>query len=223
MPKAQSARTGREVARDARRQQYIDAAATVFCRYGYDTATLGDLADILGVTRAAMYYYVHSKEDLLYEIIREMHMLNVANLEEALDRPGTPFQRLRAYFAGHAHINLEFIEKATVVYRDLDHLPPERRAEIVSLRDQTQSFVRDLLVAAVDDGTVCSLVDVDLMSIQMFATVNAAYMWYRPEGRASVERLAGSVADFVLGAVACTGGDDRSCPRHHPASVVRTE
>ncbi|BCF86389.1 TetR family transcriptional regulator (plasmid) [Rhodococcus qingshengii] len=202
-----------------RRQEYIDAAANVFYRRGYDTATVGDIAEALDVTKAALYYYVDSKEELLYEIIREMHLLNLSNLEIAETHTGDAQSRLWNYFVGHARVNLEHLEKATVVYRDLSHLSSGRRREIVFLRDKTQSFVRDLLTQAVTEKTVCTLVNIDLASIEMFTTVNAVFSWYQPSGILEPGPAARHVADFVIAGVSCTGDDDRSCPRHHPRNV----
>jgi AcrR family transcriptional regulator len=206
---------GTPVKRD-RRQEYIDAAAIVFYERGYDTATLGDLADVLGVTKAAVYYYVDGKEQLLYEIIREMHLRSIEILQEARDRQGTALLRLWAYFEGHARLNLTFLEKTTLVYRDLDHLSPDKRHDIVELRDQTQTYVRDLLTQAIHDGVACTLLNVDLASIQMFASVNAMHSWYRRSGPVHEEDVAKAMTDSVLASVACSGARDRSCPRHNP-------
>lgn len=210
-----SSRSAGSAASRSRRQEFIDTAAAIFYRRGYDTATIADLAEALDVTKAAVYYYVDSKEDLLYEMIREMHVLNLANLETARASSGSASERLWSYFEGHARINMEHLEKATVVYRDLDHLSADRRLEIVSLRDMTQKFVRGLLTLGVSEGTICSLSDVELTSIQLFATVNALYVWYQPGGPRGPQEVATELADFVVGAVACTGPADRSCPRHH--------
>lgn len=216
--KQKSGRSERSATSRGRRQEYIDTAAAIFYRRGYDTATIGDLARALDVTKAAVYYYVDSKEDLLYEIIREMHVLNLANLETARAGSGPAAERLWNYFAGHARINMEHLEKATVVYRDLDHLSADRRLEIVTLRDATEKFVRGLLSLGIYEGTICSMSDVELTSIQMFTTVNALYMWYQPGGPRGLQEVARGLADFVVGAVACTGPADTSCPRHHPPS-----
>lgn len=199
-----------------RRQQYIDTAATVFYERGYGSATIADIADRIGVTNAAMYYYVSSKEDLLYEIIREMHLLNLANLERFWEPSGTAMSRLWRYFEGHARINLENVEKTAVVYRELDHLSTERRGEIVELRNNTQAFVRGLLEEAVAEGSVCSLINVELTSTCLFSWVNSSYNWYVPGGQVPPTVMAGSITDALLGSVACTGADDATCLRHNP-------
>lgn len=197
-----------------RRQEFIDVAASVFYRRGYDSATLGDIAEALDVTKAAVYYYFTSKEDLLYEIIREMHLVNMASLDIAQAGQGGARQRLLQYFEGHARINMEQLEKTTVVYRDLDHLSADKRGSIVELRDTTQAFVRALLEQGVAEGAVCSLADLHLSSIQMFTTVNALHTWYRPAGARKLKSAAAEIADFVVSAVTCTGPQDRTCSRH---------
>lgn len=211
-----SSRSAKATSGRNRRQEYIDAAATVFYQRGYDTATVGDIAEALDVTKAALYYYFDSKEALLYEIIREMHLVNLANLETAEAHTGSARVRLSKYFTGHAEVNLAHLEKATVVYRDLGYLSDERRREIVVLRDKTQAFVRDLLVEAVSEGAVCTLADIGLTSIEMFTTVNSVFSWYQPTGALQPKQAARHVADFVIAGILCTGKDDMSCPRHNP-------
>ena len=199
-----------------RRQDYIDAAARVFYRRGYDTATVGDIAEELDVTKAALYYYFASKEELLYEIIREMHVINLENLESAKALVGDAQTRLWNYFVGHIQVNLEFFEKSTVVYTDLDHLSAENRQEVVALRDKTQQFVRDLLAEAVAEGTACTKANLDLASIAMFTTANAVHNWYHPDGQLKPVEAARRMADYVVAGISCTGESDLSCPRHNP-------
>ena len=188
-----------------RRQDYIDAAARVFHRRGYDSATVGDIAEELDVTKAALHYYFNSKEELLYEIIREMHEINLGNLAIAEANAGDARTRLWNYFAGHARVNLKYFIQSSVAYRDLDHLGPENRQDVVALRDKTQAFVRRLLSEAADEGVVCTLADLDLASIAMFTTVNAVHIWYHPGGPMDHDEAARSIADFVVAGVLCRG------------------
>ncbi|MFF0501969.1 TetR/AcrR family transcriptional regulator [Nocardia aobensis] len=211
-----SSRSADRSSRAGRRQEYIDAAAKVFYLRGYDSATIGNIAESLDVTKAALYYYIESKEDLLFEIIREMHLLNMANLERCREIGGKARSRLWHYFCGHTLVNLENIEKSTVVYRDLAHLSQDRRKEIIALRDETQQFVRELLNQAVAEKSVCEKLNVEFASIEMFTTANAVYSWFRADGSAQPVEAAERMADYIIGGVSCTGPDDLSCPRHHP-------
>lgn len=57
----------------AREQQLLDAAAKLFLHYGFDKATVADVAVEAGVSKGAVYLHFASKEALLEAlIIREM-------------------------------------------------------------------------------------------------------------------------------------------------------
>ncbi len=60
----------------------ITAAARVFRQKGYETATLGEIAEELGITRSAVLHHFDSKEALLLEVIEPV----VRGIDEILDR-----------------------------------------------------------------------------------------------------------------------------------------
>ena len=51
------------------RRAIIDTAARVFRTKGYETATLGEIAEELGITRSAVLHHFESKEALLAEVL----------------------------------------------------------------------------------------------------------------------------------------------------------
>src|SRR5438105_3626378 len=59
---------GRVFSSDERKQMLIDTAARVFETHGFHGTSMNDIANELGITKAALYHYVDSKEQLLYEI-----------------------------------------------------------------------------------------------------------------------------------------------------------
>src|SRR5476651_2890675 len=64
---AVSARPGKPPKRNTHRRsvEIIEAAAQVFAERGYHGATTQDIADILHIRQASLYYYVPSKEAAL--------------------------------------------------------------------------------------------------------------------------------------------------------------
>ncbi len=51
-----------------RAAEIIDAAAAVFAERGYDGAATQDIADVLGIRQASLYYYFPSKEAALEQV-----------------------------------------------------------------------------------------------------------------------------------------------------------
>lgn len=200
-------------------QEVVDTAAGVFYRSGYESASVNDVAKALGITKGSLYHYVQSKEDLLYAILREMHVLNRDNLRRATESEGTPLARLRSYFVSHVRTNIDYLEKSSLIYRELQHLSARRRRDIVRLRDDVEFLVRQMLTDGIEERSICPLLDPHLASIEMFSTANAIYQWYQPAGPHSPAEVADSVADFVIAAVACSDGAGR-CFRHRDEAVA---
>ncbi|MEU9734768.1 TetR/AcrR family transcriptional regulator [Streptomyces sp. NPDC048002] len=198
----------------ARWQEVLDVSAEVFFRRGYAEASVGDVAAALHMTKGSLYHYVRTKEDLLYEIIRQAHDLTLENLQRARAVKGSALDRLHGYFVGHIRINTDHLAKSTLIYRDLHNLSDDRRQQIISVRDDIETYVRGLLGDGARDGTVCPLVDSHLTSIEMFSTANGVYQWYRPNGPHAADEVAHSVADFVVSAVACGSAPTGLCFRH---------
>src|SRR5262245_33636951 len=52
----------------SRHRVVLETAARLICEKGYEAASVQDIADACGLTKAGLYYYIRSKEDLLLEI-----------------------------------------------------------------------------------------------------------------------------------------------------------
>ncbi|HVV30544.1 MAG TPA: helix-turn-helix domain-containing protein [Mycobacteriales bacterium] len=54
------------------RERLLDEALDLFTRQGYEATSLQQLADRLGVTKAAIYYHFRSKRDILSALVEPM-------------------------------------------------------------------------------------------------------------------------------------------------------
>jgi AcrR family transcriptional regulator len=62
------------------RARILDIALELFAEHGYEKTSLREIADRLGVTKAALYYHFRTKEDILAGIVDSMS----APIEEAI-------------------------------------------------------------------------------------------------------------------------------------------
>jgi len=58
------------VARTESAQRVLDTALELFSQHGYDGTSLQLIADRLGVTKAAVYYHFHTKEEILAALVQ---------------------------------------------------------------------------------------------------------------------------------------------------------
>src|SRR3954471_18714428 len=105
MTDATEAPDGRRSRAPRRRQQEIlEAAARVFHEKGYESTSIQDIADAVGILKGSLYYYIDSKEDLLYEILEGIHAEALESVRKATAE-GDPLQRIRAFVAAHIRHN----------------------------------------------------------------------------------------------------------------------
>ncbi len=64
------------------RERILDVALELFGEHGYESTSLRDIAERLGVTKAALYYHFERKEDILLELHLRVHALGREALEE---------------------------------------------------------------------------------------------------------------------------------------------
>jgi AcrR family transcriptional regulator len=70
---------------EGRRQAIVDAAAQVFREMGYARASMADISTHVGFSKATLYSYFTSKEELFYEVVTEAAEAEFQATLEALD------------------------------------------------------------------------------------------------------------------------------------------
>lgn len=91
---------------DTRRQAIIDVASEVFKEHGFEAASMSEISARVGGSKATLYNYFASKEELFVEVIRQFaegHMLEARSLLEAT--PDCDLSELLQRF-GEALVNL---------------------------------------------------------------------------------------------------------------------
>jgi AcrR family transcriptional regulator len=93
-------RAGGELPRGGTRERIQSIALELFAEQGYEKTSLREIAERLGVTKAALYYHFRSKEDIVRSFIEDYR----AELEQVIAwgasqprTPGTRAEILRRY------------------------------------------------------------------------------------------------------------------------------
>ena len=71
------------------RQRILDAAQALFIERGYEATSLREIAERVGVTKAALYYHFTSKEELLRALLEPLEAFQqqlLARMEGPIDR-----------------------------------------------------------------------------------------------------------------------------------------
>jgi AcrR family transcriptional regulator len=187
------ARTEPSARYEQRRLEVLRAAAKTFNRKGFHIATLDDVADELGVTKPALYYYSKSKDELL----AACGQLAIESLEAALDKPAAPVlsaeQRLRRFFALYADIICGDFGRCLVLTEPRDLAPESRKINIAGRRALNLA-VREIIREGIAEGALRPCDDRTL-AIALFDAFNGLAKWFNPKGPAP---LAAIVEQYIV-------------------------
>jgi AcrR family transcriptional regulator len=91
----------RTVQHDAKRTAILSQAANLFNYKGSRATTLRDIAETLGLTKTSLYYYVKTKEDLIYQCYKVALEHHHHTLDEIEKEHAAPMARASAFFLHH--------------------------------------------------------------------------------------------------------------------------
>jgi AcrR family transcriptional regulator len=165
----------REIKRDA----VIRAAALEFNRKGYHNTSLDDIAARLEVTKPTVYYYVTSKEQLLFEcFVAGVEQIRAAFREvRHLEVPAR--ERLNAVLRHYGEAVASEFGWCMVRAEDQD-LSPVMSRHIKALKTEIDHGVRRLIKEGVQDGSIQPC-DPKMTAFALAGALNWIAHWYRED------------------------------------------
>lgn len=124
-------------------REILERAAELFAQRGFAGTTVQDIADALGMSRPALYYYVKSKDVILEQLVENLS-INDAKVLDSIRRrrSGDPVEKLRE-MAHHLATNASSNPYQTQILTQSKHHLPDAIAE--RDREAERSIVLSLM------------------------------------------------------------------------------
>jgi TetR/AcrR family transcriptional regulator, cholesterol catabolism regulator len=162
-----------------RRQELTREAARLFAEKGYHGTSIGELAEAMGVQKGSLYAHIQSKQDLLYETMREGAGAFHAALDAIPDElPAT--EKIRLALRAHLRVVAEQLDVATVFVREWRYLEGERRGEVLAERRRYEERFRALFREGRELGELRTDLDDGSAALLALSAANWAYTWLQP-------------------------------------------
>ena len=181
-----------------RRDELIEAAARNFAEKGYAQTSIQDIAESMGMLKGSLYYYIDTKEDLLFEVIHSTMVTWQELARSVRDSAAPTLDRLRTYIYRNIEGSLAARDRTAVFIHDFQNLSPERRRVILDLRHEHDGLLRELIQTAKDEKLISNDVNVKLVALAILTMSGSLYRWYDPAGSLSSEAIAEQLTQFVL-------------------------
>jgi AcrR family transcriptional regulator len=187
--------------RQRRSAEIIDAAARVFAERGFYGASTQDIADVLGVRQASLYYYFPSKEVALETVCARGVEGFVEAAIRVTERKASAAEKLAGLIQSHLSPLRDRADYVKVFLNERRHLPAESRRRIGRLSRAVERIFEDVIRSGVERGEFRLDLDPRLATLAILGMVNAVASWIGKHKGATIDRVSAEFAALVLAGV----------------------
>jgi AcrR family transcriptional regulator len=163
----------------------VDVAVQVFLQRGYDGASLDQVAEAAGITKASIYYHAEGKEALLARGAGRALEALFAVLEEPAAKEGREIDRLKYVVRRTIEITVNRLPEVALLLRVRGNTETERW--ILEQRRRFDRLVAAMVNEAQTKGEIRVDIEAGLITRLLFGMLNSITEWYRPGGGLSVD------------------------------------
>jgi TetR/AcrR family transcriptional regulator, cholesterol catabolism regulator len=181
---------------DKRLAEILTHATDVFCKKGYEGASMRDLSRSSGMSLAGLYYYFESKERLLFLIQEHTFTTIVQGLKERLANVSDPEEQIRIFILNHLEYFLANPASMKVLSHEAGVLKNGFAAEIAAIKREYYRICVGLLDELKRDRGLQFSTRIAVLSL--FGMMNWIYTWHNPRVDADAEHIAREMSDIFL-------------------------
>jgi AcrR family transcriptional regulator len=190
---------------DDRWEHILRVAARLFAQRGYHGTGMTELGEAAGLQRGALYYYIQSKENLLYEI-SSRHVVEMVQFgEELVKEQRTATDKLLRLSKRLIRTIHDDLDEVTVFFREIGALTGERRIRVFELRDRFEDVWMRILQQGVSEGAFHRADPLLIKAI--LGMHNYSYLWMKPGGKMQPEEVAQYFCEVLFRGILTESGD----------------
>jgi AcrR family transcriptional regulator len=184
---------------DRRLSLILDHATDVFCKKGYEGASMRDLSRATGMSLAGLYYYFESKDRLLFLIQKHAFTTILEMLKARLEDVADPEERIRVFILNHLEYFVDNQQALKVLSHEDESLKTEMGSEISAIKREYYRICLGLMQDLRRERDLGFNPRTAVMSL--FGMINWIYTWYNPRVDGNAEALSKQMGDLILNGI----------------------
>lgn len=181
----------RDKIREQKRMAILVAGARLFTKNGFDRTSLDDIANELKVTKRTLYYYIKSKDDILFDCNRMALDFMQPAIKESQDHTKTVLIRIEDLLRQYATLLANDFGACLVLCKD-DVLSEESRKTLHTGRKNLDTVLRKLLQEGIHDGTI-NKCNTKFTAAAIFGALNWVPYWHIEKDGESREEVCNQI------------------------------
>lgn len=165
----------------------IHAALRLFATRGFHGTGIRDLASEAGLSTSALYHYMGTKEELLFQIMQDcLDRLLVA--AHRIAERAEPVNRISGLIAVHVLSHALQQDASLVVDNELGSLESKQRAAAIAQRDEYEAIWKSAIADGVASGQFC-VPDERLARFALLEICSGVARWYTEAGPQTLRQI----------------------------------
>jgi TetR/AcrR family transcriptional regulator, cholesterol catabolism regulator len=197
--------------------EIFNAALRLFQAKGYHGASMQDIADAVGMQKASLYYYFHSKEELLVLVCERGSGAFTQELEEIVASDLNATEKLERAIECHLVALCEQLDLFTVFLREQKFLGAVQKRQLRGEGKKHAELLAMILEQGISSGEFRT-VNVTVTALAVLGMCNWLYEWYSPDGALSPREIAADFSQLTLNGLAHSISQDSKASKKKSVS-----
>ncbi|MFC8386376.1 TetR family transcriptional regulator [Nocardia sp. NPDC057272] len=182
-----------------RRKEILESFIRHVAEYGYERTNLGDIAKELGMSKGTIVHHFGTKAQMLCELEENYMNHQLDAVRSMWERLAKPQERIAAIVFASAILQVVARDATVASQREVVQLADDPgMQEVRKLRRELQRMTEEELRRGIDEG-LFRPVDVEVVSLQLWGSVQWMWVWFQPGGRHTPEAIGSTFVDVLLG------------------------
>ena len=186
-----------------KRDQIVKAASQLFRERGYKSTTLAHVAEVAGVDRATVYYYVGSKEELFREAVQDLVNKNAAKAQrifrsKELDAGEKLVQLVEALMCSYEE---HYPHMYVYIQEEMHQVDSDTSEWALAMSRHTRRW-ETIFMKLVEEGMAGGIFRADIpagISVNaLFGMLNWTHRWFKPGGKRDAKEIAAGFCEIFF-------------------------
>ncbi|HUF45582.1 MAG TPA: TetR/AcrR family transcriptional regulator, partial [Aestuariivirgaceae bacterium] len=171
------------------REEIVRVAAKLFAERGYRAVTIDDIANELGFTKSAVYYYFGNKAQILWHIYEEIYDSYISMVSEIRDANLSPRDAMQRIIYQHVLWVIERRDWTAIYFREESELNEDQRGIIRRRKRDYDAIIEGIYAAGVKQKVFADIPPHIAVS-GILGMCNWLYLWFNDKGPVTPDEIA---------------------------------
>ncbi len=183
-----------------KREDIYNKALELFIAQGYDATPLSQIASDLGLTKAAIYYYFNSKEELLFYIHDRNMKRDLIPIIEGAEKIKDPEERISYLVNNYIEKSMVRDASARVLIHEVGKLSKSHQKTIIKYWKQMFQIIRNS-ISELEQAGKTRKINKTFATFALIGMCSWTFYWFDHDRKDSAKELSETYKNIFLNGI----------------------